>query len=1343
MADVLYRDPDIEWLDHVQPVGLVVAPSVLKELGLTPLHQSPVDTADAAEHINPDVSGPALRDPWAFMEKVLGWNAAHVAGAPGGPELPDTLLVSLPEHGTTLAPTWAVAELGQNGQPWQLLVRIEAGGIEPDGRAQLDGWEASPHQRFERLLRDTGVFAGLLITDRELRLVYAPRGETSGHLSFPLRPLGIVAGRPMLGGLKLLLDSSSLFTAADTHRLPALLQKSRDAQASVSSELAGQVLGALHELLRGLDAADADLIRDLARSNPGHLYEGLLTVLMRLVFILYAEDRDLLPSRADARARAIYETSYSVRGLYARLAEDAALNPDTMDERRGGWGQLLALFRLIHKGHRSHFVQARGGKLFDPDEFPFLEGRKAKDDQPRILNVSDGCILRILEGLMTLKLRGQERQRLSYRTLDVEQIGSVYETVMGFTVEVARSSVLAIKAGKNNRTPVFVALDELLARKGKDRIKDLKENVGRSLTAAQAKPVEAAKSVEELAVAFEGMVDDRGSPRHVMAPAGTPILQPTGERRRTGSHYTPRSLTQPIVAHALEPAFEWLGPDATPDQILDLKVCDPAMGSGAFLVEACRAIASRLVAAWARWPERRPVIPADEDEELHARRLVAQRCLYGVDKNPRAVDLAKLSLWLATLAKDHEFTFLDHALKCGDSLVGLTKEQISSTHWDTTKPPTFVGKLVSDHLREAERGRARIREQAEWASEAELRPQFKAVEAKLEVARLIGDGIVSAFFSADKARKRIERLVEFQKLVQSNLGSRNWDEKAAWFSDDLLFGDNPIRPFHWQVEFPEVFSRDNPGFDAIIGNPPFAGKNTIIAGNQKNYLPWLQTLHEGAHGNTDLVAHFFRRAFGLLRQGGVFGLIATNTIGQGDTRDTGLATITGQGGSIIRAIRRLKWPGEAAVVVSVVHVARGSAQSPILDGRQARRISAYLVEGDLDRAPERLMKNARRAFIGSYILGTGFTFDDAAAAKGKSESLDTMRALAAKDPRNAERIFPYIGGEEVNTSPTHAHHRYVIDFADFPLRRDSALESWFLNEGTEACDKRHQEWLRNGVVPSDYPDEVAEDWPDLLEIVDRRIRPERTKLPPSNAWNKSVAKYWWRWGAYRKELNRAISGLGRYIFVPNLSPHLLVTFIKAGVVTGAPHNVVAYSNLAPFSVIQSRPHEVWARFFASTLEDRLRYAPSDCFETFPFPEGFETLPALEAAGQAYYDLRAALMVARNEGMTKTYNRFHDRSETAADIVRLRELHAEMDRAVLEAYGWRDLAERAAPIFLDESIEDDHTYQGRLFWSSDFRDEVLARLLALNTERAEAERAAGLTVSADEGEEEVESEEEAS
>ena len=628
MADALDRDPDLEWLDHVQPVGVVVAPVLLKELGLSPLRQGPADTGLVAELLENEVSEPALPDPWAFFERALKWEARHVAGAPGGPPMPEDLCVSLPEHDTVLMPTWAVAELSDARPRWQLLIRIEAPGVDPDARGVLFGWEATAHQRFERLLRDTGVFAGVMLTDQALRLIYAPRGETSGYLTFPLRPMATVAGRPMLAGLKLLLDRSSLFTAADSHRLPALLKKGREAQASVSTALAEQVLGALHELLRGLDGAEPVLIRGLAANRPDHLYEGLLAVLMRLVFVLYAEDRDLLPSQSDARAKEIYEKSYSVRGLYARLVESAAFHPDTMDERRGAWGGLLSLFRLIYTGHKTGFVQARGGKLFDADQFLFLEGRAASDEPARVLPVSDGCLLRILDGLMTVKLRGGERERLSYRTLDVEQIGSVYETVMGFTVEAARGRALAIQAGKNNKTPVFVDLDGLLSKKGKDRIKDLKENTGRTLAGRQAKLVEEAKTIIDLGVALGGIVDERASPRHVVTPVGAPILQPTGERRRTGSHYTPRSLTSPIVRHALEPAFEQLGRDATPEQVLGLKVCDPAMGSGAFLVEACRAIGERLVSAWGRWPEKRPTIPADEDEDLHARRLVAQRCLY-------------------------------------------------------------------------------------------------------------------------------------------------------------------------------------------------------------------------------------------------------------------------------------------------------------------------------------------------------------------------------------------------------------------------------------------------------------------------------------------------------------------------------------------------------------------------------------------------------------------------------------------------------------------------------------------------------------------------------------------
>ena len=379
----LQLDPDLEWLDHVQPVGLVVAPILLKELGLAPARQTQADTASRQGASWPRTPrSPRLRDPWAFFAQVLGWDARTSPAARRALRCRrSSRPLARARHDPE--PDLGGRELGGGDRPWQLLVRIEAPASIPTRAARSTGWEATPHQRFERLLRETGIFAGVLITEKnertmmartaipELRLVYAPCGETSGHLTFPLRSLATVAGRPMLGGLKLLLDSFRLFTDAD------------DAAAACAAPEEPRGAG------RGLDRARRAGARRAARTaarsrcrrarrssaswrseQPGHLYEGLLTVLMRLVFILYAEDRDLLPSRTDGRARAIYETSYSLRGLYAKLVEDAALNPDTMDERRGGWGRLLALFRLIHKGHTSRFVQARGGKLFDPERFP-------------------------------------------------------------------------------------------------------------------------------------------------------------------------------------------------------------------------------------------------------------------------------------------------------------------------------------------------------------------------------------------------------------------------------------------------------------------------------------------------------------------------------------------------------------------------------------------------------------------------------------------------------------------------------------------------------------------------------------------------------------------------------------------------------------------------------------------------------------------------------------------------------------------------------------------------------------------------------------------------------------
>ena len=789
--------------------------------------------------------------------------------------------------------------------------------------AAENGWKATYQQKFERLLKGVQVPIGLLWNGIQLRLVYAPSGESSGHLTFPIAAMTEVPGRLILGALEMLVGADRLFNAPTAKTFPKLLEASRNYQAEVSNKLAEQVLDALWELLRGFQAAEAqrdDLrngknqdssFRELAEKNPQHVYGGLLTTLMRLVFLLYAEDQGLMPDDA------VYQSNYSVAGLYEKLRTDAGCYPDTMDQRYGAWAWLLSLFRLVYDGGGAYeaYLPARHGQLFDPEEYPFLQGSplvlleefglKSGRDIPRI---ADGVIYRMLEKLLIL-----DGERLSYRALDVEQIGSVYEAIMGYEVEIAPARSIALKP-----KDVVINLEALLAEKPQNRAKFLQNEAELKLSGNAAKALKAAETMEDVLAALDRRVSKRTM--QVLMP-GALYLQPGEERRRSGSHYTPRKLTQPIVETTLRPIFEQLGDHPTAEQILELKICDLAMGSAAFLVEACRQLAAKLVEAWDDHgiPEN---VPEAVEPLLYARRLVAQRCLYGVDKNPFAVNLAKLSLWLVTLARDLPFTFVDHALKSGDSLVGLNRAEIGAFGKDPTAQLPLM-QLLKEKL---ERARSLRSEIQEWdtrtdADALDKLACWQQAEQELAEARLTGEVRVAAFFSASKKKERQARESECVGVVQA---WRRGDESALRSIENmaglLRAGEKPVMPFSWEIEFPEVFDRENPGFDGIVGNPPFAGKNTTINGNAEGYLDWLKVGYPESHGNADLVAYFFRRAFEMIRMGGTYGLIATNTIAQGDTRSTGLRFICQNGGVIYNATRRYKWPGLAAVVVSVVHV---------------------------------------------------------------------------------------------------------------------------------------------------------------------------------------------------------------------------------------------------------------------------------------------------------------------------------------------------------------------------------------------------------------------------------------
>ena len=1393
----------LEWLGFIQPNGLVVSAPALAKAGVVLNRHDAEGQSRLAGCIHERVLDqrrglePCIRDFREFATSVLGWgfSSRGYAGMADAP-IPPELEVPLPDYGETLHPDFAVRERDprSGASPWQLLVQVLDAGRDFDVPATGgtgSRLEASPQGRAERLLRGTGVPAGLLFNGTALRLISAPRGESSGWMDFRVADMSRTAGRPLCSALRLLLSEQRLLALPRGQRLAALLEDSRKYQNEVSERLSEQVMHALYELLRGLqaahDASGGGLLREplSPEGDRNDIYRGLLSVILRLVFLLYAEERGVLPENET------FVRHYSLAGLYQRLREDAALHPDTMDQRFGAWAQLLVLFRLVHDGARDYrtggavSLPERRGALFDPDRFPFLEGRRAGAgagarqviERVRPPLISDGAVYRVLEKLLVL-----DGERISYRTLDVEQIGSVYETIMGFRMEIATGRSVAIKPAKKLGAPSTVDLDALLEQGTGNRAKWLQPRTDRNLTDTVAKGLRAAGTVEDLHAALDRVLDKDATPD--LVPAGALVLQPNEERRRSGSHYTPRELTEPIVRHTLAPILERLrgedGRAPTPAQILDIKVCDPAMGSGAFLVETCRQLADALIDAWCAHGEM-PVIPPDEDEVIHARRLVARKCLYGVDRNPMAVDLAKVSLWLSTLARDHPLTFVDHAFRHGDSLVGLSRRQIETFHWLRDAQPLQKGievGWVHEHMAKATELRRRIREAGEEVSDQELHDLWHDARDEIGAVRLYGDLALAAFFAEAKPKQREAKRLKFAGAVTRNEAIRY----QSWL-EEQRDADPPLAPFHWEVEFPEVFDRENPGVDAFVGNPPFAGKNAVAAGNVGGYPDWLKTLHDESHGNADLVAHFFRRAFDLVRAGGTFGLIATNTIAQGDTRSSGLRWICEHGGEIYRAVKRYQWPGEAAVVVSVLHVAKGGyAGSKVLDGVNVDTVTAFLFHQGVHADPVRLEANASQSFQGSTVLGMGFTFDDTD-KQGIALPLAEMRRLTEADPRNREVIYPYIGGKEVNTSPTHAHHRYVINFRDYPLRREhlrvqplraqdygaaetgtpiepnapfsttafehrgaetaqeqlnhpSALlldsnlghvrggHSAALDPGsvswTNATEQQRREFLKRGIVPHDYPAPVAADWPDILHTVEARMKGTRAGY--------STAP-WWQFERLRSELYAATSDMERVLVIPQTSNAQALAFLKPPMVFG--HTLIVFSlkTYAAFAVLQSRIHQTWSAFLGPTIKDDDRYTPSDCFETFPFPDVWETHPSLEAAGKAYYEHRAALMIRNDEGMTKTYNRFHDPYEDGADIGRLRELYAAMDRAVLDTYGWTDIP-TDCDFLLDYEI-DEATWGRkkkpyRYRWPDPVRDEVLARLLALNAERAAEEARLGAT-----------------
>ena len=1090
-----------------------------------------------------------------------------------------------------------------------------------------------------------------------------------------------------------LLPVERFFGVADERTAESPLAQSATDGQEVTDQLGSQARKAIEVLVRELDRLDRERDRALLVGvGVAQLYEAALTVMMRLVFLFSAEERELLPLGDE-----LYDQRYAVSPLRERLRESADQHGEEALARRADvWCRLLATFRGVYGGieHEAVRLPAYGGKLFDPDRFPFLEGRAPgtswRDTAADPLPVNNRIVLHLLEALRIPRIKvpggAPESRRLSFRALDIEHLEHVYEGLLDHTATRANTTMLGLLGARNHEPQV--ALDELEAERAKGEkafLDFLKEQTGRSVATLRkaldtddASPaLPKATDAQRLLVAcdndralfervlpFSRLIRPDMMNYPVVIKEGGVYVTAGSRRRTTGTHYTPRSLTAEIVRHTLEPLVyegvaegwpreEWrLRPAA---ELLELKICDVACGSGAFLVQVCRYLAERLVEAWdeaetrnrgtvcgapggtaSRAEAGERLLPREPEERLAiARRVVADRCLYGVDRNSMAVEMAKLSLWLITLQKNRPFTFLDHAIRWGDSLLGATNfRQLEAFQLDPSEAAAH-----DDALEE-------IEEQPE--SPARLMTDAVTERNKVDLA---GD----------------ERIADLRVHVARLLADR--------------------RPFHWVLEFPEIFaggvdaSTREPrlrGFDAVVGNPPFIGGKKITGALGTDYRDYLvEHLAGGRRGNADLVAYFFLRVKALLRAGGYCGLVATNTVAQGDTRAVGLDQLTRQGGTIYRAVPSRPWSGTASLEVAHVWLRNAAEWTGrfVLDGEEVGGITPSLSAASAASGnPFRLMTNAEKSFIGSFILGMGFVLKP-----------DEAAALIASDASNKDVVFPYLNGEDLNTRPDQSPSRWVINFGEMPLSRETAPP------GHAA-----------GAV-------VAADYPACLRIVEKTVKPQRA------AGTKFARREWWIYQATRSNLYRAISRLDRCLVTSRVSAHHFFSFTPRGQVLSDRLVVVALDGYADFAVLSSMIHDLWAhRPGTTTHETRNTYFPEAAFETFPFPRGRDSL---ERTGAQYHRHRQAIMRSRREGLTKIYNRFHDAKETSADIRRLRELHVEMDNSVVAAYGWSEL---------DLAHGFRQTKQGTRFTvSAAARREVLDRLLQLNHERYAEEAAAGL------------------
>ena len=1306
------RPSTTEWLELLATEGPFLAAPVVKEVwpgGLPALDKGLVGRLrDASTLLD---ASPGTRDSFVnyVLADFLGWGANLL----GAGHVPPTLTTPVPEYHTEVRPDFVLVPADGDATPLLLGMLLDPG-IRATARPRVGSstWMAAPADRMAHALRANKVPLGIVTDGTEWTLVCAPAGGATTTATWTRHtwadePETLKAFAALLGRLR-------FFGVPEDQTLPALLAASLDRQEEITTRLSEQSQAVVEMLVGCIGRLDAEHRAEHggpllpADVEPADVYQAAVTVLMRLVFLLYAEERGLLPLDDDT-----YAEAYAASTLAGQLREHASdAGEDTLERSSVGWHRLLATFRFVHRGarHDQFNLTGYGGSLFDPDRFPWLEGRDTADDSlegSEPLRIDDRTLLRALEALQWLKF-SSERRRVSFRVLDVEQIGYVYEGLLDQDARRADDWILGIAGdNKGEKDGPELALTDLKLHRAqgaeefagwlcecikKGGGKRTATAVKRALTrpndavvdAVWTGVLEACGGNEDIAhqiLPFAGLL--RKDPRElpVIYPPGSLYLTDSELRAHTGAVYTPRFLAEQVVERALEPLVKSPGPLDTenesawkirkPEEILALKVIDIAAGSGAFLVAATRFLADRLIEAQREYGTVQDGVEIDDEQAiLDARRKILDHCIYGVDINPMAVEMAKLSLWLVTLDKTRPFGFLDDRLAVGDSLLGVTRpEQLLNLHLDASaglkvhdfKQSTVWTADVPGLLKQA----ASLREQI---ADIELIDSHSADHKKRLLTEswgvtqrltVLADALSGASLSGGSDAQ--------YRVVAAGFGLATSDggNPTAWtqFKERTQFALTDNRgvvrhPAHFPLLFPEVFAEPRDGFDAVVGNPPFLGgkKLTVVFGTDYREH-FVKVLGRGVRGHADLIAYMFLAAAAISDPNhGQLGLIATNTIAQGDTREVGRDRLVSDGFDIRAAVKSKKWPTAGAnLEYSIVWASRQSRSAGVR--AIADDVLVWAVTSSLDPTgrisgnPFRLAASKGLAFIGSNVNGVGFTMTE-----------DEARELISLEPRNADVVFPYIGGEDLSTSVDCSTSRWIVNFFD-------------------------------------WSEDRARSFPGPFNHVLENVKPHRLSLALTKP---DLAENWWRYERRGVALYSAIEGMSHVLAIARVSKVVLPVRVPTGCVFSEQCVVFATGNLTDLAFLSSAPHYWWAISHSSTLETRIRYTPSDVFETLARPE---PTSRMRVAGTSLDEDRRAFMLGRQLGLTKTYNLVHDPGVFDADVAHIRELHVEVDEAVCSAYGWEGLP-------LDHGHYE--TRQGiRWTVSPAARVELLDRLLELN------------------------------